>query len=300
MLTVALSALAGHKPAVKPLPETVNLLSQLPGIVLGPLNQAALPFLQLHRVYLLQHRLHLLRRQAQQHPADLLGITLQFQHEFLQIPHHLVLVGQKLGGLQNMPCMGGVEIPQIVLIPVGQLAEVPLQLIPQLVQRAGIRPGPLRHPFQRVQNPLEQLGGEDRRAQIEIFQGNGHPLDLGGRLGHGIAELLVFVFGNAGGTVGVLDGHQIPPTAQRVQVLFQLFRRIFRKMTVRPQQRQQFRLVQPDMGLLGFQIEGPHDGPVAPGVLRREIAGFRHTVQCNGVKLHRLTSLPWQQGFFFW
>ena len=187
--------------------------------------------------------------------------------------------------------MGGIEIPQIVLIPVGQLAEVPLQLVPQLVQRAGIRPGPLRHPFQRVQNPLEQLGGEDRRAQIEIFQGNGHPLDLGGRLGHGITELFVFVFGDTGGTMRVLDRHEIPPSTQCVQVLLQLLHRVLRKMGIHAKQCQQFRLVQPDMGLLRFQVEGAHDGPVAPGVLRREIAGFGHAVQGYGVKLHRSTPL---------
>ena len=185
--------------------------------------------------------------------------------------------------------MGGIEIPQIILIPVGQLAEILLQLVPQLVQAAGIRPVLARHPFQRVQNSLEQLGGQDRRAQIEAFQRKGHPFDLGGGLRHGIAKLLVLVFGNAGGTMRVLDWHEIPPGAQCVQVLLQLFHRVLPKMDICPKQCQQFRLVQPNVSLLGFQIEGAHDGPVAPGVLRREIAGFGYTVQRNGVKLHRFT-----------
>ena len=124
MFAVALPAFAGHEPVIKHLPETIDFLPQLFRIVFRSLNQAALPFLQLGRIHLLQHRLHLLRRQAQQHPADFLSIALQFQHKFLQIPHHLVLVGQKLGGLQNMPGMGGIEIPQIVLVSVGQLTEI--------------------------------------------------------------------------------------------------------------------------------------------------------------------------------
>ena len=57
-------------------------------------------------------------------------MTLQLQHEIPQILHNLIFVGEKFGGLQNVLCMGGIKIPQIILLSIGKLAKILLQQIP--------------------------------------------------------------------------------------------------------------------------------------------------------------------------
>ena len=65
-------------------------------------------------------------------------MTLQLQHEIPQILHNLIFVWEKFAGLPNVLCMGGIKIPQIILIPVAQLPKILLKSIPPSVEGSGV------------------------------------------------------------------------------------------------------------------------------------------------------------------
>ena len=194
--------------------------------------------------------------------ADLCGTVLQVLDELLQIVDQVLLVCDELCGFHLLFRIGAVKFPQIVLVILAKPPKILLEFFPpfahflqrHLFQMLGL--------VQSLLNPAKCAGRKSCVLGGEVFQRDGHALDLQRLFCHHVLKLAVFEISNRIRLVGILNRRQILPFDQHVKIGHKVFRRIFGKNRILMQQGQNRILVQLVMHFLVFQIERPHNGPV--------------------------------------
>ena len=106
--------------------------------------------------------------------------------------------------------------------------------------------------MQILLNPAKCTGGKAGGLGGQIFQGDGHALNLQCFFRHHVLKLAVFEIGDCIRLVGILDRRQILPFDQHVKIGHKVFRRIFGKNRILMHQGQERILVQLVMHLLVF------------------------------------------------
>ena len=148
-----------------------------------------------------------------------------------------------------------------------QPLEVLLQVLPPGVD---LSEGQSVQLFRFIQVLPDAAEGADREPGSpggQIFQRDGQPFDFDGRLGHHILILLVFELGDGAGLARVLDGREVLPLDQLLEVKRQLLRGIVRKDVLSPKQEQYSVPIHLVVHLLVFQVEDAHNCSIGPVVI---------------------------------
>ena len=154
------------------------------------------------------------RRKLLQLCANLRGAVLEILDKILQIADKILLIDDEIHRFHLHFHPRAIELPEKILVVLAQTLKVILQILPPGVD---LPKGHFIQPFRPIQvlpNTAERTGGETGSLGGQIFQGDGQPLNLNGRLGHHILKLPVLKLGDSAGLARILNRREVLPLDQ--------------------------------------------------------------------------------------